>query len=116
VRFSFAQVAVFVAKWRKLRLTDEDLQALERLIAADPEAGDVMRGAGGVRKVRFAPPSWNTGKSGAARVCYAVFASIGTVYLLTLFAKNEKSNLSDAEKATLRTWMKQMQAALKGRE
>ena len=68
-----------------------------------------------MRKVRFAPPSWNTGKSGAARVCYAVFASIGTVYLLTLFAKSEKANLSDADKATLRTWMKEMGAAVKRR-
>ena len=77
MRFSFAQVVVFVARWRKLRLTDEDLQALERQIAADPDAGDVMRGTGGVRKLRFAPPSWNTGKSGAARVCYAASPASG---------------------------------------
>jgi hypothetical protein len=75
-----------------------------------------MRGTGGIRKLRFAPPSWNRGKSGAARVCYAVFSRIETVYLLTLFAKNEKANLSDTEKATLRTWMKEMGAALKRRE
>lgn len=105
---SFAQVAVFAAKWRTLGLTDEDLQALERLIAADPTAGDVMRGTGGVRKVRFAPPSWHTGKSGAARVCYAAFTRIGTVYLLTVFAKNEKANLTAAERATLRAWMTEM--------
>ena len=48
-----------------------------------------------------------------ACVCYSVFARIGTVYLLTLFAKNQKANLSDAEKATLRTWMKEMGTALK---
>ena len=40
-----------VARLARLRLTDEDLQALERQIAARPDSGDVMRGTGGVRKV-----------------------------------------------------------------
>ena len=61
-----------------------------------------MAGTGGVRKIRFAPPSWNMGKSGTTRVCYALFVNIDTVYLLTMFGKNQKANLTADEKASIR--------------
>ena len=83
---------------------------MEKLIIDNPEGGDVMSGSGGLRKIRFAPPSWNMGKSGATRVCYALFSHIQTVYLITLFTKNEKPNLSDADKASAKKWMKMMKA------
>src|SRR5260221_12651121 len=112
MRYSFAQVAPFVAKWKRLRLTDEDLQALEAEIGARPNAGAVMAGTGGLRKLRFAPPSWNRGKSGSTRVCYVVFGNIGVVYLLTLFAKNEKDNLANSEKRLMRRWIEDLKNAL----
>lgn len=108
VKLTIAQVETFVAKWRKLRLNDDDLQALEKLIIDNPESGAVMVGTGGLRKIRFAPPSWNRGKSGATRVCYAFFSRIDTVYLIDIFAKSEKPNLSDADKALAKKWMKMM--------
>jgi hypothetical protein len=49
-------------------------------------SGDVMAGTGGVRKVRFAPPSRHTGKSGAS----STPTSAAAVYLLTIFGKNEQ--------------------------
>jgi hypothetical protein len=52
---TFIQVSRFVAKWQSLKLNDADLAALESMLMANPEAGAVMAGAGGVRKVRFAP-------------------------------------------------------------
>ena len=102
MKLTFIQTAFFVAKWRRLGLTDEDLQALEAEIMERPNAGVVMRGGGGVRKMRFAPPSWNTGKSGATRVCYIVFAEAAHCYLFSLFPKNEQPNLSAAELVELR--------------
>jgi len=71
------QLPTFVAKWRGLGLTDDDLRFLEAALMANPDAGPVMRGTGGLRKMRFAPPSWHTGKSGAVRVCYAHFPEYG---------------------------------------
>ncbi len=79
-------------------MADDDLRQLEIELMSDPERWPVMAGTGGVRKARFAPPSWHSGKSGALRVCYAVFSDYATLYLVTLFAKNEKDNLSAAEK------------------
>jgi hypothetical protein len=84
-----------------MKLTDEDLQALERQIMEQPNAGDLMRGTAGVRKVRFAPPSWHTGKSGATRVCYIVFVEAAFCYLFAMFGKSEKPNLTDGEKREL---------------
>ncbi|HZK80778.1 MAG TPA: type II toxin-antitoxin system RelE/ParE family toxin [Humisphaera sp.] len=112
MKLTIVQVSAFVSEWRKLRLTDADLSALEQIIMDNPQAGSVMAGTGGIRKIRFAPPSWNTGKSGATRVCYVVFGGLGAAYLLTLFAKNEKSNLSAEEKAMYRKWMKMMKDRL----
>ncbi len=105
MKLTLVQVGTFVNKFKRLGLTDEDLQALEQQIMENPDAGVVMTGTGGVRKIRFAPPSWNTGSSGATRVCYALFATINTVYLLTMFGKNQQANLTAEEKQIVKAWM-----------
>ena len=58
-----------------------------------------MEGTGGVRKVRFA--IGGRGKSGGVRVVYYFHSEAMPVYLLTLFAKNEKANLTKAERNAL---------------
>ena len=52
-------------------LDDDDLQELESLILVNPQGGDVVRGSGGLRKLRFSPSRWRRGKRGAlrSRVC-----------------------------------------------
>ena len=77
-------------------------------------AGDVMRGTGGVRKIRFAPPSWNTGKRGATRACYVLFTEAEACYFVSIFGKNDKPNLSREEMNVLRTWTEQMRKRLAG--
>ena len=101
-QLSFIEFPRFRAKWVGLGLTDEDLDALQQSLQARPEAGAVQKGAGGVRKVRFAPPTWNRGKRGATRVCYVHVSEGGVIGLLAVFAKNEQANLSDADKRILR--------------
>lgn len=58
-----------------------------------------MSGTGGLRKLRFAPPSWHTGKRGATRVCYVHVIRAEAVGLVAIFATNEKENLSAEDKA-----------------
>lgn len=70
------------------------------MVAEDPECGVLLRGAGGVRKVRFAREGG--GKSGGYRVVYFFHDLETPLYLLTIFAKNTKSNLSQAETNQLR--------------
>src|SRR5579871_6969478 len=102
MKYSFTQFESFVTEWRRLKLTDEDLQALEEMIISRPEAGVVMKGTGGLRKVRFAPPSWNRGKSGATRVCYVLISEASHCCFLEIFAKNEQPNLSPKSREEIR--------------
>ncbi len=92
------QTTPFLRKWSSLGLGDDDLLAVEVEILKGPERHPVIKGTGGVRKIRFARSGEGRGKSGAYRVCYAYFARHGMVFLLTTFGKNERENLSMAEK------------------
>ena len=75
------------------RYWDEDERAeFAAYIALDPEAGSVIRGSGGVRKVRWAREG--TGKSGGVRIIYLTRNEAGEVYLLTLYAKSVSGNIS----------------------
>ena len=68
-------------------------------IAANPEAGEVMPGCGGARKLRVAKPG--KGKSGGYRVITYFAGADRPVFLLTVFGKNEKANLSQADRNAL---------------
>jgi hypothetical protein len=70
------------------------------LVAADPQCGDVIRGTGGFRKVRVARKGM--GKSGGARVVYIWRNDRFPVFLIAVFPKNEKENLSMAERNALK--------------
>ncbi|WP_343228048.1 type II toxin-antitoxin system RelE/ParE family toxin [Stakelama flava] len=78
-------------------MSDEDRSALVDYIAANPEAGVSL--GGGLRKVRIARQGG--GKSGGYRTIY-VFGGVHVpIFLITVFAKNEKDNLTKAEQAEL---------------
>ena len=64
-------------------------------ILKNPKIGSVIRGTGGLRKLRFSFE--NKGKSGSTRICYVDFLLLETVYLITIYPKNEKDNLTKAE-------------------
>lgn len=83
----------------KGRLTDEERADCVSMIAADPECGEIMRGTGGFRKVRFA--TRGRGKSGSTRIVYYFHNKSNPVFLMTVFAKNEKDNLTKAERNAL---------------
>ena len=74
----------------------------------NPKAGDVMKGTGGLRKVRFAFPG--SGKSGSVRVCYIDIEGVLEIHLIDVFAKNEKENLSKAERNAIRIVVEQIKA------
>jgi hypothetical protein len=81
----------------KAIMSDEERAAIVDMIAADPEAGVSL--GGGLRKVRVG--RHGSGKSGGYRMVY-VFGGVQLpIFLVTVFAKNEKDNLSKAEQADL---------------
>jgi hypothetical protein len=65
---------------------------LHQALADDPEVGDLIAGSGGLRKLRWARPG--TGKSGGVRIIYYFFHDDAPLFLLTIYAKSEKENLS----------------------
>ncbi|WP_242464729.1 type II toxin-antitoxin system RelE/ParE family toxin [Halorhodospira abdelmalekii] len=72
-------------------LTDDEYRALQSLLMQRPEAGAVIKGSGGVRKVRWAPSG--SGKSGGVRVIYYWKKSDDEVWMLTLYQKSERSTI-----------------------
>lgn len=83
----------------KGRLSEQEQFDCIGMIAADPECGEVMSGTGGVRKVRLA--TRGRGKSGSTRIVYYYRNRSIPAFLITVFAKNEKDNLSKAERNAL---------------
>lgn len=96
----FIETPSFTKRWYALGFTDDDLAELQFFLLNNPDAGDMMVGTGGLRKIRYAFDG--RGKSGSARVCYVDFAAFEKNYLIQVFSKDEKANLSDAEKNQLK--------------
>lgn len=70
------------------------------MVAADPQCGEVMQGTGGFRKVRVGRDG--IGKRGGARVVYILRDESFPIFLITAYSKNEKDNLTQAERNTLK--------------
>ena len=115
MELTFVQVSPFVADWRRYRLSDEDLRELELELLRRPDAGSVIAGTGGLRKIRFAPPSRHAGKSGGFRVIYGYFPRFRHVYLILLYGKREQGNLTVGEKTECRRWVRAIEQALERR-
>ena len=94
----------FDKSFDKLGLTDDDLIRIENIIIDNPSAGDVIEGTGGLRKVRYALP--HQGKSSGTRVLYVDFAYYEIVYMIDIYIKKEKDNLSDNEKTEIKKVLK----------
>jgi mRNA-degrading endonuclease RelE of RelBE toxin-antitoxin system len=98
-------VPAYLRRARRL-VADEARLAAEDGIALDPLRWPVVAGTGGCRKARIALPG--RGKSGGARVIYFFAVADGTLVFVDVYAKNEKEDLSAADKRALRefarTW------------
>lgn len=81
-------------------LTDTEREAIISHLAANPDAGDIMAGTGGARKLRFA--GRGKGKSGGYRVITFYADADIPVFLLDVFSKDTQANLSKAERNALR--------------
>lgn len=74
MRYEFIESPVF-SSFLPDYLTDDEYSALQEHLCEHPEAGDLIRGSGGVRKIRWARAG--SGKSGGIRVCYYVRTRVG---------------------------------------
>lgn len=80
-------------------LSDFERQGIINYLAEHPQSGAIMQGTGGIRKLRWA--SGAKGKSSGVRVIYYFHNASIPLFLLTVFGKNEKANLTKAERNEL---------------
>ena len=73
----------------------------------NPEAGDIIEGTGGLRKMRFADAKRGKGKRGGLRVIYYWWLAGKQFWLFTIYSKDEKDDLSPAQKRILKALIKQ---------
>ncbi len=90
-----AELGEYQRRAQKL-LAESERQDIVNYVAAFPKAGDLIMGTGGVRKLRWR--RGGKGKSGGVRVIYYFHSERLPLYLLTVFAKNERADLSQAER------------------
>lgn len=97
------EAVVLTDKFRKTvkkLLNDQDLASLVDYLQLDPEAGDVIQGTGGVRKLRWANPKSNKGKSGGLRILY-YYAKGTLILLLSAYSKSNAENITAEQKNEL---------------
>ena len=83
--FSFIETGLFTRLVQEY-LSDDEYSRLQHQLMRDPEAGAVVRGSGGVRKLRWA--AVGRGKRGGYRVIYFVRRTSGVIWMLTIYPKN----------------------------
>ena len=98
---TFIEVPTFTKKWEALGLTDDNLAELQKILLQNPKAGPVIKGTGGLRKIRI--PMEHSGKSGGGRVLYVDIECKEIIYFINVYTKNEKDELTEDEKKAFKT-------------
>jgi len=100
---SFRETTRFTRRVVEL-LDDESYSKLQLYLAEFPDAGDLIKGGGGIRKLRQVLPG--RGKSGGARVIYYWVVKNDLILMLDVYAKNEQADLTDEQVNELRKEVK----------
>jgi hypothetical protein len=96
-------------KLRPKYLEDTEFYHLQDFLLSRPTAGDVVQGTGGLRKLRWSLR--NRGKRGGVRILYLYITPRSHIHLLTLYAKNEASDLTAEEKKILKRIIEEIKNA-----
>lgn len=99
----FVELTPFIV-FRQARWTDDELRDLQNHLLENPSAGDVIRGSGGLRKLRWSASG--RGKRGGARVIYYHYASVQHIYLIYGYTKSEQDDLTQDQVKLLAQLMK----------
>lgn len=87
-------------------LSDDEYRELQNELVEDPERGDLIKGGGGIRKLHYAVQG--RGKSGGVRVIYYWVKDSHLIYMLVVYPKSKKDDLTDKETAILRNYVKEL--------
>lgn len=101
----FIETPVFTRQVLSL-MDDDEYRELQNTLLDDPEAGNVIKGGGGIRKVRFGIQG--RGKSGGVRTIYFWKKTTDQIFMLLMYPKSKKDKLTDAETEILRGYVKEL--------
>lgn len=101
----FVELSTF-SRFRADYLDDEGFRGLQDAMMKNPEAGDVIEGTGGLRKLRHGDPRRGKGKRGGLRVIYYWWDGGSQFWLFTLYDKDEMADLSAEEKRAFKVRLK----------
>ena len=90
-------------KYRELYLSDDEYRLFQADLMVNPKQGDVIQGTGGLRKIRVA--SKGKGKRGGSRVIYYYLDDKRRFYLLTIYSKNQVTDLTADQKKQLKEFL-----------
>lgn len=99
----FIETSIFTKQVLKL-LPDSSYRVLQSTLMSNPGAGAIIKGSGGIRKIRWNLPC--AGKRGALRVIY-YFDQPETIYMLFMYKKNEQENLTTEQVKILKKAIKE---------
>ena len=112
MKLFFIESRGFTEKLRAL-VDDEAYRAFQNELQCNPQKGDLIKGACGVRKVRLRLPG--RGKSGGARVIYLHLENHAVIYLLTLYTKKEQTDLTPEQKKAICSVVDEIKHACRNR-
>jgi mRNA-degrading endonuclease RelE of RelBE toxin-antitoxin system len=95
----FIETSIFTKKYTQY-LSDDEYRKMQIFLLNKPDVGVLIPGTGGLRKVRWSLD--NKGKSGGIRIIYYWEKKKHQIYLMTIYAKNEKVDLSSSEKKIIK--------------
>ncbi len=101
----FVELPAF-SRYRLNYLDDESFRGLQAAMIRNPEAGEVIEGTGGLRKLRYGDPRRGKGKRGGLRVIYYWWGSSSQFWLFTLYDKDEMADLRPSDKKALKRLLK----------
>jgi len=107
----FISLEIFDKLWVDLGLNDDDLKELQEHLSIYPETGEIIKKTGGVRKMRWALKS--KGKRGGIRILYIDFIWYEKIYLLMVYPKSKKENITDNEKKVIRKLVEELKNELR---
>ena len=94
------ETSIFTKRVQEI-LSEEEYRLFQIQLISDPDAGDIIQGSGGIRKIRWSGSG--RGKRGGSRILYYWFNKQGLLLMLFIFKKNEKDGLTKAQLKTLKT-------------
>lgn len=95
---------------------DDGYRRFQAFLQENPEAGSVMRDCAGLRKVRWADPHRHAGKRGGLRVIYLYVPDLAHIYLVDIYSKGEKDDLTVEERKVLARLARQYKTDTMGKE